>query len=178
MLISLSAIQQVIVAEMEFVIVSYFISFLCVIQYSESFNWTLQPANPTLVIKGEDKSLTWKFTLTADEQTKSQTLYLIHWKKFNLANLNYDVIASTTFLNLVGEASYSEPRAPHIEIVRGDQATILIKNFRTEDEGTYKIEYSIQLGGSPIAYHEVNATVLGKLFTCEEFCLKFFLNLL
>ena len=28
-------------------------------------------------------SLTWEFTLTADEQTKSQTFYLIKWKMFN-----------------------------------------------------------------------------------------------
>ena len=46
------------------------IFFLC---FLESFSWTVQPANQTEVIIGEDKSLTWKYTLTADEQTKSQT---------------------------------------------------------------------------------------------------------
>ncbi|XP_022803126.1 hemicentin-1-like [Stylophora pistillata] len=160
MLISLSAIQQARVAEMEFAIVSYYISFLCVIQYSESFTWTVKPANLTFVTKGEDKSLTWKFTLTADEQTKSQTFSLIQWKKFNQTSSDYYGIASTTFLNLVGTPSYYEPRAPHIEIVRSDQATLLIKNVRTEDEGTYKIEYSVQFGGTPIADHQVNVTFL------------------
>ncbi|XP_022793270.1 fibroblast growth factor receptor 2-like [Stylophora pistillata] len=147
---------------MGFVIISFYISFLCVIQHSESFNWTLKPANPTLVTKGEDNSLTWKFNLTADEETNSQTFYLIQWTKLSQTSSDYDVIASITFLNLVGIASYTEPRAPHIEIVRSDQATLLIKNVRTEDEGTYKIEYSVRFGGTPIADHEVNVTVLER----------------
>ncbi|XP_022793275.1 hemicentin-1-like [Stylophora pistillata] len=127
---------------------------------TESFTWTVQPANVTFVTKGEDVSLTWKFTLTADEQNKSQTFYLIQWKKFNQKSSDYDVIASTTFLNLVGIPSYTEHEAPHIEIVRSDQATLLIKNVTTEDEGTYRIEYRVQFGATLIADHQVNVTVL------------------
>ena len=31
------------------------------------------------------------------------------------------------------------------------------------DEGTYKIEYSLELDGTVLADHEVNVTVLGKV---------------
>ena len=116
-----------------------------------------------MVTKGEDKSLTWKFNLTADEQAKSQTLYLISWKKFNPSRSDYDLIGSKTFSNVIGTLSYNEPRAPHIEINRNDTATLLINDVRTEDEGTYKIEYSVQLDGTVLADHEVNVTVLGKV---------------
>ena len=115
------------------------------------------------MIKGEDKSLTWNYTLTADEQTKSQTLYLIKWKKFNPPSSDYVLIGSITFLSTIGRPSYDEPRAPHIEISKQDPATLLINNVRTEDEGTYKIEYSLELDGTVLADHEVNVTVLGKL---------------
>ena len=116
-----------------------------------------------MVTKGEDKSLTWNYTLTADEQTKSQTLYLIKWKKFNLSSSDYVLIGSITFLSTIGRPSYDEPRAPHIEISKQDPATLLINNVRTEDEGTYKIEYSLELDGTVLADHEVNVTVLGKV---------------
>ena len=115
------------------------------------------------MIKGEDKSLTWNYTLTADEQTKSQTLYLIKWKKFNPPSSDYVLIGSITFLSTIGRPSYDEPRAPHIEISKQDPATLLINNVRTEDEGTYKIEYSLELDGTVLADHEVNVTFLGKL---------------
>ena len=115
------------------------------------------------MIRGEDKALSWKYTLTADEQTKSQTLYLIKWKKFNLSSSDYVMIGSITFLSAIGQPSYNEPRAPHIEIRRNDPATLLINNVSTEDEGTYKIEYSLELDGTVLADHEVNVTVLGKL---------------
>ena len=116
-----------------------------------------------MVTKGQDKSLTWKYTLTADEQTKSQTLYLIKWKKFNPSSSDYVVIGSITFLSSIGRPFYDEPRAPHIEISKHDPATLLINNVRTEDEGTYKIEYSLELDGTVLADHEVNVTVLGKV---------------
>ena len=119
-----------------------------------------------MVTKGEDKSLTWNYTLTADEQTKSQTLYLIKWKKFNPPSSDYVVIGSITFLSIIGRPSYDEPRAPHIEISKNDPATLLINNVRTEDEGTYKIEYSLELDGTVLADHEVNVTVLGKV--CDD----------
>ena len=115
------------------------------------------------MIIGEDKSLTWKYTLTADEQTKSQTLYLIRWKRFTLSSSDYVLIGSITFLSTIGQPSYNEPRAPHIEINKNDPATLLINNVRREDEGTYKIEYSLELDGTVLADHEVNVTVLGKV---------------
>lgn len=94
------------------------------------------------------------------------------------------MIASITFINVIGTCSYNAPRAPHIEIVRSNQATLVIKNVRTEDEGTYKIEYSVELGGTPIADHRVNVTVLGNLlhvkslFEVLSLFLRFWLLLL
>ena len=113
--------------------------------------------------KGEEKSLTWNYTLTGVEQTKSQIFYLIRWKKFNPSISDYDLIGSKTFLSANGRPSYIEPNAPNITINRHDQATLLINNVRTEDEGTFKIEYSVELDGTVLADHEVNVTVLGKL---------------
>jgi len=50
---------------------------LCVIvmsftELSESFNWTAQPMNPTAAIRGQDVSLAWNYSLTADELLQSQ----------------------------------------------------------------------------------------------------------
>ncbi|PFX16011.1 hypothetical protein AWC38_SpisGene19740 [Stylophora pistillata] len=126
----------------------------------ESLNWTSQPANPKFVTKGEDDSLKWKFNLTAAEQTKSQTFYLIQWKKFNQTSSDYDQIASIIYVRFFGAPTYAEPRAPHIMIDRKYQATLLINNVQTEDERTYKIEYSLQFDGTLLADHEVNVTVL------------------
>ncbi|XP_022808216.1 hemicentin-2-like isoform X2 [Stylophora pistillata] len=145
---------------MKFVLVCRIILLPTVIHYTESFSWTGQPANPTLVTKGVDTSLTWKFTLTANEQIKSQTFYFIRWTKFNEASSNYDLIGAVTFLGATGSRGYAEPRAPHIEIDLTDQATLLINNVRAEDEGTYKIEFGVQLNGTLLANHEVNVTVL------------------
>ena len=133
-----------------------------IILITESFNWTVQPTNPTLVIKEKDVSLTWQYSLTADEQLKSQTFNVITWKKFNPSSLNYEKIGSRVFAKFAGVPAYSEPRAPHIEIDRNDPATLHINNVRREDEGTYKIEYSLELDGTVLADHEVNVTVLGK----------------
>ena len=116
-----------------------------------------------MMTKGEEKSLTWNYALTAVEQTKSQTFYLISWKKFNLSSSNYDLIGSKTFLRSNGRPFFIEPNAPDITINRNDQATLLINNVRTEDEGTFKIEYSLDTDGTILADHEVNVTVLGKL---------------
>ena len=133
-----------------------------IILITEAFNWTVQPTNPSLVIKGKDVSLIWQFNLTAAEQLKSDNLYLITWKKFNHLSSNYDYIGSRTYLKVVGRPSYVEPRAPHIEIDRNDPATLRINNVRREDEGTYKIEYSLEIDATVLADHEVNVTVLGK----------------
>ena len=73
------------------------------------------------------------------------------------------MLGSITFLSTIGRPVYDEPRAPHIEISKQDPATLLINNVRTEDEGTYKIEYSLELDGTVLADHEVNVTVLGKV---------------
>ena len=133
-----------------------------IILITESFKWTVQPTNPTLVIKGEDLSLIWQFNLTSAEQLKGDNLYLITWKKLNHLSSIYDNIGTSTYLKAIGRPSYDEPRAPHIEIDRNDPATLHINNVRREDEGTYKIEYSLEIDGTVLADHEVNVTVLGK----------------
>ena len=107
-------------------------------------------------------SLTWQFNLTAAEQLKSDNFNVITWKKLNQSSLNYDNIGSRTFVKFVGSPSYVETIAPHIEIDRNDSATLHINNVRREDEGTYKIEYSLEADGTVLAEHEVNVTVLGK----------------
>ena len=69
-----------------------------------------------------------------------------------------------SFVSFIGTPTYNEPRAPHIEIDKYDPATLLINNVRREDEGIYKIEYSLQVDGTVLACDEVNVTVLGKNF--------------
>ena len=130
----------------------------------------MQTDNPTLVTKGEDKSLTWKFTLTADEQTKNDLFNFVKWLKFNQSSLDYDVVALKTFVKVVGSTAYDEPMAPHITIDRNRQATLLINNVRREDEGTYKIEYSVEFDGKLLAYQEFNVSVLGKVLCVRGFC--------
>ena len=80
-----------------------------------------------------------------------------------MSSSDYVLLGSITFLSTIGRPTYDEPRAPHIEISKQDPATLLINNVRTEDEGTYKIEYSLELDGTVLADHEVNVTVLGKV---------------
>ena len=123
----------------------------------------MQTDNPTLVTKGEDKSLIWEFNLTADEQAKSDLFNFVKWCRFNQSSLHYDLIGVKTFIKVVGSTTYDEPMAPHIAIDRNHQATLLINNVRREDEGTYKIEYSVQLDATLLAYQEFNVSVLGKV---------------
>ena len=123
----------------------------------------MQTDNPTLVTKGEDKSLIWEFTLNADEQTKSDLFNFVLWHKFNQSSLNYDLVGGKTFVRAFGSTTYDEPMAPHIKVDRNRQATLLINNVRKEDEGTYKIEYGVQLDGTLLAYQEFNVSVLGKV---------------
>ena len=130
----------------------------------------MQTDNPTLVTKGEDESLIWEFTLTADEQTKNDIFHLVSWRKFNLSSLEYDLVGVKTFVKIVGSTTYDEPMAPHITIDRNHQATLLINNVRTEDEGTYKIEYSVEFDGTLLAYQEFNVSVLGKVPCVRCFC--------
>ena len=130
----------------------------------------MQTDNPTLVTKGEDKSLIWEFTLTADEQAKSDVFHFFNWYKFNQSSLDYDFICGKSFVRAFGSTAYDEPMAPHIMIDRNHQATLLINNVRKEDEGTYKIEYSVQLDGTLLAYQEFNVSVLGKVLCVRGFC--------
>ena len=132
---------------------------------AESFNWTAQPTNPTPAIKGQDVSLAWQYSLTAEEQLQSQTVFIIKfWKNLNRSSSNYEQIATKSFLKLVGPGiTYQEPQTPRIVIDRNDQATLHIKDVRREDEGTYKIELTLKADGSVLVEQRVNLTVLGKL---------------
>ena len=130
----------------------------------------MQTDNPTLVTKGEDESLIWEFTLTADEQTKKDQFNFVKWLKFNQSSLNYDWVGVKTFVKVIGSTTYDEPTAPHITIDRTHQATLLINNVRREDEGTYRIEYSVEFDGTLLAYQEFNVLVLGKVLCVRGFC--------
>ena len=133
------------------------------LHFAESFNWTVQTDNPTLVTKGEDESLIWEFTLTADEQIKKDQFNFVKWHKFNQSSLHYALVGVKNFVKVIGSTTYDEPMAPHITIDRNSQATLLINNVRREDEGTYKIEYSVEFDGTLLAYQEFNLTVSGKV---------------
>ena len=130
----------------------------------------MQTDNPTLVIKGEDKSLIWEFTLTADEQAKKDLFYFVKWHKFNQSRLEYDLVGAKTSFKSFGSTAYDEPMAPHIKVDRNRQATLLINNVRKEDEGTYKIECSVELDGTLLAYQEFNITVSGKVLFVRSCC--------
>ena len=130
-----------------------------------------------MVTKGKVESLVWEFTLTADEQAKSAVFNFVNWYKFNQSSLDYDYISGKTFLKAFERTSHDEPMAPHITIDRNHPATLLINNVRTEDEGTYKIDYGVQLDGTILAYQEFNVSVLGKVLYVRGFC-RFILLLL
>ena len=127
--------------------------------------WTVQPANPTNATKGEDISLRWGYFLNSTELTQSQTFYAIIWKKFNASTLAYSLVGSATYLQFVGRLQYSEPLAPHIVVHRTEQATLQIKNVIPDDEGRYKIEYSVDSGGTVLNEHQVNLAVYGKFYS-------------
>ena len=107
-------------------------------------------------------SLAWQYSLTADELRQSQTQYFITWKKLNQSTLNYDLIATTRYLKFFGGISHDEPQSPRIVIDKSDQATLHIKDVRREDEGTFKIEFTLKTDGSVLAEQRVNLTVTGK----------------
>ena len=108
-------------------------------------------------------SLTWSYSLTADEQTKSQLFFKVTWRKFSSSSSSFDEIAS---FNIISAASPShfEPNAPHIVIDRAsgvNSFTLQINGVTTDDEGRYKIEISVAFPGTVIAAdQEVNLTVL------------------
>ena len=138
---------------------------ICYFYVAESFNWTAQPTNPTPAIKGQDVSLAWQYSLTADEQLQSQTQFIIKFsKKLNHSSSNYDQIGAKSFFKVAGPGIlYLEPQSPRIVINRNDQATLHIKDVRRDDEGTYKIEFTFETDGSVLVEQKVNLTVLGKL---------------
>ena len=125
-----------------------------------------------MVTKGEDESLIWEFTLTAEEQAKNDLLHFMKWHKFNQSSLQYDLVGAKSYFKSFGSTAYDEPMAPHIKVDRNRQATLLINNVRREDEGTYKIEYSVELDGTLLAYQEFNITVSGKIL-CVRGCCSF-----
>lgn len=114
-------------------------------------------------------SLAWQYSLTADELLQSQTQYVIFWKKLDQSTLNYDRIATKSYLQIIGGITYAEPQAPRIVIDRGDQATLHIKDAKKEDEGTFKIEFILELDGTVLAEQRVNLTVLGKVLSVTVF---------
>ena len=137
--------------------------------------WTAQPANPTIATKGKDISLRWNYFLNSTELTQSQASYTTIWKKFDASTLSYSIVASATFLELLGSVQYLEPLAPHIVVDRAENATLQIKNVIPDDEGIYKIEYRVDLSAEADALneHDVNLTVLGEINEYSEELSKF-----
>ena len=104
-------------------------------------------------------TLRWSYSLTAAEQANSN-VYNVKWFKFNSSSLVYTEIASYT---VFGGATFNEPNEPHIVVGRpiaSDSATLLINDVKRNDEGLYKIEYSLVSG--KLNESEINLTVLGK----------------
>ena len=130
----------------------------------------MQTDNPTLATKGEDESLIWEFTLTADQQIKSDLFNFVQWYKFYQSLSDYDSITGKTISKLFGSIAYKEPMTPYITVDRNHQATLLINNVRRKNEGTYKIEYGVRLDGTLLACQEFNVSVLGKVLYVRGFC--------
>ena len=110
-------------------------------------------------------SLTWNYTLTANEQTASQTFFRVTWRKLNLATSSFDQLAS--YFKITGSnPTFSEPNAPLIVVDRSvstSSALLQFTNVRLEDEGIYKIEISVIFpGAATIAEQEFNVTVKGR----------------
>ena len=108
-------------------------------------------------------SLTWSYTLTADEQTASQTFLKVIWSKLN--GTSFDDFAF--YLKITGTAPlFNEPNSPRIIVDRSigtSSATLQFNEVRLEDEGIYKINVSVLFPGAVfIAEQEFNLTVDGK----------------
>ena len=115
-----------------------------------------------MAIKGHDKALTWRYSLSAEEQTKSQTYFLVKWSKLNDSSSQYYQIASYVKITGLGP-NYGE-QAPHIVVDRATGtsfASLQINDVRMDNEGTYKIEVNVEIAVTTAA-HEVNLTVSGK----------------
>ena len=109
-------------------------------------------------------SLTWSYTLTADEQTASQTFLKVIWSKLNGTSF-FDDFAF--YLKITGtNPLFDEPNAPRIVVDRSigtSSATLQFNEVRREDEGVYKIKVSVVFPGAVfIAEQEFNLTVDGK----------------
>ncbi|XP_068686493.1 tyrosine kinase receptor Cad96Ca-like isoform X2 [Montipora foliosa] len=138
---------------------------LLVFPETDSLTWTGQPNNPTEARKGNNVVLTWSYSLTADEQTNSQSFFVIQWFKFNLSSLAFDRIASKTFISTLAPNSlvYQEPLSPHIVIDKNhktDSVTLHINDVKIDDEGQYKIRYVKDILGNVLAELVMNLTVL------------------
>ena len=110
-------------------------------------------------------SLTWNYTLTADEQTDSQTFFKVTWRKFNHGTSSFDEFAS--YLKITGtNPTIFEPNAPRIVVDRSigtSSATLQFKDVTPEDEGIYIIELSVTFPGTAtIAEQEFNVTIKGR----------------
>ena len=110
-------------------------------------------------------SLTWNYTLTANEQTASQTFFKVTWRKLNLRTSSFDEFAS--YLKIIGNnPTFSEPNAPRIVVDRSistSSALLQFKDVRLEDEGIYKFEVSVTFPGAvTIAEQEFYVTVKGR----------------
>ena len=118
--------------------------------------------NPTEVIEGQTATLTWSYSLTAEEQANSN-FYTVIWFKFNSSSWVYAEIASYTVFN--GRQSFTDPSDPRYAVgkpIASDSATFRINDVKRNDEGLYKIEYHLSSG--KLYESEVNLTVLGKFF--------------
>jgi len=127
-----------------------------------SLTWTAQPANPTVAIKGRDVALTWRYSLSAEEQTKSQTYFLVKWSKLNDSSSQYYQIAN--YVKTTGVIPTYAEQAPHIVVDRATGtsfASLQINDVRIDDEGIYKIEINVEIAITT-AVQEVNLTVSGK----------------
>ena len=110
-------------------------------------------------------SLTWNYTLTADEQTDSETFFKVTWRKFNPGTSSFDESASYLKITATNPTIF-ELNAPRIVVDRStgtSSATLQFKDVRPEDEGIYDIELSVTFPGTAtIAEQEFNVTVKGR----------------
>ena len=114
-------------------------------------------------------SLTWNYTLTADEQTASQTFFKVTWRKINLGTLYISFHEFAFYLKFPGTSpDFTEPNAPRIVVDRSIGTSSAILQFmdsRLKDEGIYKIEVSVIFPGTvTIAEQVFNLTVVGKFY--------------
>ena len=110
-------------------------------------------------------SLTWNYTLTADEQTDSETFFKVTWRKFNPGTSSFDEFASYLKITATNPTIF-ELNAPRIVVDRStgtSSATLQFRDVRPEDEGIYDIELSVTFPGTAtIAEQEFNVTVKGR----------------